>query len=241
MIRYVLNSSFFGTLKPALKKLGVTYKDECTGQIVGDCSTCGSGGGGEGGPTTVAVSFNPANNRVTVTVNGVSANAVVSTDTGDVTLASPITINGVSFSTGTSLHTVVTTLSGLAHPRAQLTNDNAPFSFDVATQSGNIPASPTITDNLDGTLTYARGNGASPQVIEIDLQPIQENFVDLTTGTTTITLTDPPSPRRHVIVFRNGVQHRQYSITGNILTLAPAIGMSPGGAATEDVTVLYFK
>jgi len=180
-------------------------------------------------------------NRVTVTVNGVSANAVVSTDTGDVTLASPITINGVSFSTGTSLHTVVTTLSGLAHPRAQLTNDNAPFSFDVATQSGNIPASPTITDNLDGTLTYARGNGASPQVIEIDLQPIQENFVDLTTGTTSITLTDPPSPRRHVIVFRNGVQHRQYSITGNILTLAPAIGMSPGGAATEDVTVLYFK
>ena len=240
MIRYVLNSSFFGALKPALKKLGVTYKDECTGQIVGDCSTCGSGGG-EGGPTTVAVSFNTTNNRVTVTVNGVSANAVISTDTGDVTLAAPITINGVSFATGTTLHTVVTTLSGLAHPRAQLTNTDAPFAFDVTTQVGNIPASPSITDNGDGTFTYVKGDGSAPQILEIDLEPVTQYFVDLATGTTSVTLTDPPSPRRHVLVYRNGIHHREASITGNVVTLSPAIGMSPGGAATEDVTVLYFK
>lgn len=224
-------------IKEVLRTHGVTYID-CNGDIVGDCSTCG--GGGEGGPVTVATSFNASNNRLTVTVNGVSSNVLLSFDTGDITTNTPTTINGVTFATGTTLQTILNNIAALAHPPANITNNNSAFTWNVTTQAGNIPSSPTLVDNGDGTFTFTRGNGSPPETLSIDLTPVQDDFIDLTFGTTTLTLSHTPSNRRHILLFRNGAQNRGFSVSGTTVTLSLPIGMSPGGAATEDISVFYF-
>jgi len=42
-----------------------------------------------------------------------------------------------------------------------LTNNSAPFSWNAATQTGNIPQSPTLT-SIGSTYTFTPGNGAAP-------------------------------------------------------------------------------
>lgn len=69
--------------------------------------------------------------------------------------------NGDGTLTHTSNSGVQTTFSegaGATHPAATLTNDDASFAWDDATQTGNIPVT-TLTENVDGTVVINPGNG----------------------------------------------------------------------------------
>lgn len=140
-----------------LEKFDVVYRD-CAGVIQGDCTMCG-GGGGEGGPTTNTLSFNPATNVLTVTVNGVAATTTIVLDAGDIRTTSPLTFGGTTYPTNTSVQTILGALAVLAHPAASLTNNAAAFSWDSATQVGNIPQSGNLVNNGNGTFTFIPGNG----------------------------------------------------------------------------------
>lgn len=48
-----------------------------------------------------------------------------------------------------------------AHPEATITGSLAPFSWNQATQTGNVPLASTLTNNLNGTYTFVPGNGAT--------------------------------------------------------------------------------
>ena len=52
------------------------------------------------------------------------------------------------------------------HPPAVLTSSAAPFSWDTATQTGNIPLPGQMTVNVDGTVTFRPGDGSSPTTFQ---------------------------------------------------------------------------
>jgi hypothetical protein len=221
------------TVKAILKKIGLIDAN-C------NCLVCSGGGGGVGDITNV-LSFNPANNRLTSTVNGVSSFTTLSFDTGDVVTTGPITVNGTTYAGGTTAQVIFSAVAALAHVPAQITSNAAPFSFSTATQVGNIPEPPALSINqTTGTLTFTKGDGTAPSNHPIDLIPEREDFVDLDLGDTSVTLTYTPSARRHVLIFRNGVHDRNASVAGAVVTFSP-IGVSPGGGATEDITVFYYR
>jgi len=227
-------------IKSVLQQLGVTYRD-CDGTIVGDCSVCGSGGGG---PTTNTISFNPATNQITSTVNGVATVASVILDGGDVTTTSAIVINGNSYPSGTSIQNIVTLLAGLAHPAATFAQSAAPFNWNVATQVGNIPLNATLTDNGAGSYTFNPGNGGASVTFNTAVAaavPQTNNFVGLTAGNT-VTLTHTPLANYHTQVFRGGLRLTtlEYTISGTLITFTDPFGTS-GGTGVETVTVDYFR
>lgn len=52
-----------------------------------------------------------------------------------------------------------------SHTPVNLTNLKAPFAFSTADQCGNIPQSPTLVKNPDGTYTFDPGNGSSVTIL----------------------------------------------------------------------------
>lgn len=146
----------------------VPYIDPCTGLLVGDCDdTCGTGGGGGGGPTTNTLSFNGATNQITSVVNGVSSTTTLTIDGTDVLTTATVTINGTTYPIGTNIQAIVTAISALSHPAATFTNNAAPFSFITGSQIGNIPQSPSLVDNGDDTITFTKGDGTAPLIINV--------------------------------------------------------------------------
>lgn len=57
------------------------------------------------------------------------------------------------------------------HPAASFTNNAAPFSWNAATQSGNIPQAGKLVDNGDGTYTFTPGDGTDPTTIKTCCPP----------------------------------------------------------------------
>lgn len=68
--------------------------------------------------------------------------------------------------------------------------------------------------------------------------PVTEIFENLTSGNTVV-LSGTPLASQHLIVFRNGIYERGTLLVGLTLNFPTTFGVSGGGAATEDVVVLY--
>ena len=65
-----------------------------------------------------------------------------------------------TFTAGDGSTTTIT-----VHPAAALTNNAAPFAWNGTTQAGNIPQSPALVDNGDGSYTFTAGDGSAPVTI----------------------------------------------------------------------------
>ena len=106
--------------------------------------------------TTVDVTSNPA-----LTVN--LATQAIKLD---------LDVNGSYNNSGTTLvatsvQDAITELAATSHPLAILTNNAAPFSWNTTTQAGNIPVSPTLVNNGNGTITFTSGTGTAPVIIDV--------------------------------------------------------------------------
>ena len=60
--------------------------------------------------------------------------------------------------------------TAVGHPSATVTNNAAPFSWNAATQTLNVPKEPTLVDNGDGSFTFTPGDGSAP-VTYVDCCP----------------------------------------------------------------------
>lgn len=90
--------------------------------------------------------------------------------------------------TSTNVGDALDELAANSHNPTTLTNTAAPFSWNVSTQTGNIPLTPTLVDNGDGTITYNPNNGAAPITIDVT-----ENANEVLT-TTSITVNGTTYP-----------------------------------------------
>ena len=79
-------------------------------------------------------------------------------------------------------------LAANSHNPTTLTNTAAPFSWNVSTQAGNIPVSPTLVNNGNGTITFTSGTGTAPVTIDVT-----ENANEVLT-TTSITVNGTTYP-----------------------------------------------
>lgn len=70
----------------------------------------------------------------------------------------------VTNSDGTSVATTIPT-----HPAAIVTNNAAPFAWDAATQTLNVPQAPSLVANGDGSYTFTAGDGSAPVTIPSSL------------------------------------------------------------------------
>lgn len=110
-----------------------------------------------------------------------------------VALPQEIKVSAVSYNSTTGLLTVTNsdgttaTATIATHPAAIVTNSAAPFSWDSATQTLNVPQAPTLALNADGSYTFTAGDGSAPVVIPADCCP---TLTDNGDGTFTFTAGD---------------------------------------------------
>ena len=90
--------------------------------------------------------------------------------------------------TSTNVGDALDELANESHAPTTLTNNAAAFSWNSGTQTGNIPLTPTLVDNGDGTITYNPNNGAAPITIDVT-----ENASEVLT-TTPITINGTTYP-----------------------------------------------
>lgn len=80
-------------------------------------------------------------------------------------------------------------ISFSAHQAATFTQTAAPFAWNSATQSGNVPQSPSLIANVDGSFTFTAGDGSAPVVIPEACCPtmtIAGNIITFTNGDGTV-------------------------------------------------------
>lgn len=65
----------------------------------------------------------------------------------------------------------VTVLVPAGHPAASVTNNNAPFAWNAATQALNIPKEPTLVQLANGSFLFTPGDGSAATVIPADCCP----------------------------------------------------------------------
>lgn len=131
--------------------------------IIPKYTELGSGGTGGTGDALIGLTYTPATNLLTVSSTGGSFGATIALDSSDIPITSPLTNFTPNLPAGTSLQTV---LEAITSSGVTVTNTNAPFSWVAATQTLNIPLSPTVVDNGDGTSTYTLGNGTAPITVQ---------------------------------------------------------------------------
>ena len=81
----------------------------------------------------------------------------VNIDASTIELTGPITVGSTNYAAGTDIETVLNAINSELHDPATLTNNAAPFSWNTATQTGNIPTT-SVTQNGD-TITIDPGDG----------------------------------------------------------------------------------
>ena len=57
------------------------------------------------------------------------------------------------------------------HPAASVTNNNAPFSWNAAAQTLNIPKEPTLVQLANGSFQFTPGDGSAATIIPADCCP----------------------------------------------------------------------
>ena len=109
-------------------------------------------------------------------------------------------------------------IAPMLHPAVALTNTAAPFSFNPATQAGNIPMAGTMVKNSDGTATFTPGDGSAPTILPLGWTKLAQ---DPATKVVTITYPDGTTGTLDICNCPSGP-----ALTGNF-TLAPASGAAP--------------
>lgn len=179
--------TYYGVVPPTLPPndtatVGI-YVNCASAELYAWCPTSGSwigpmgGSGGGSFIITDGTSSQQINggDTVTFTSSDNSVTLVVSaTDTISLTVTPnnlPITDAGNYYVAG-NVEAVLQEIGALKHPAASLTNLASPFAWNSATQAGNIPQTPSLVNNGNGTLTFTRGNGSS-QAITIPYTDVQ--------------------------------------------------------------------
>jgi hypothetical protein len=133
-----------------------------------DCCTYTLVGGGGGGAVALnTLAFNPTTNLLTSTVDGIVGTTTLAFDASDVRTTAAITVNGTVIPTNTTIQSLLTTIAALSHPAMAVTNTASVFSFNAANQTLNIPQSAALVDNGNGTITFTKGDGTAPIIIDV--------------------------------------------------------------------------
>lgn len=154
-----------------IKRSDLQCPDTCLKEILKKiiCDyACGTGS------TVPTVAVTILNGILTVTVNGVSSSANLSS-AGVQTLS--LVGNLLTISGGNTID-----LSALVHPAVNATQSNAPYNFNFATQTFNFPNIPSLTDNGNGTITFTKGDGSVPTIISL---PDSKTNTSITIGSIT--------------------------------------------------------
>ena len=168
------------------------------------------------------------------------------------------------------LQTQSINLNSLMHPELSSTNTDAPYSFNQSTQTLNIPLSSSLVDNGDGTITFTKGDGSLPQVINLiddkinnsliingitfpigtDFETILNSLdlkfvsveVDGIDGQNSFSIPALPAITKFGQVFRNGLRKNttEYTRTGTTFTWAIPFGVSVGAQGKETFVIDYW-
>ena len=135
-------------------------------------------------------------NNLYLTINGVTKFVpyVISGGSGTAVTTSTIVINGITYNVGTDLEVIITALNtyinntipdilnditileASSHPPLNVTNTNTPFSFNTVNQILNVPITPTLVNNGNGTFTYNPNNGSAS--VTVNFNAIQFQLKD---------------------------------------------------------------
>lgn len=215
--------------------------------------------GEEGGDiVTNTIIFNPANNQLVSTINGIASSTFITTDTGDVTLVGDLLVGSVTYPAGTSLHTVLGAIVSINHaPASVAVGSNPALSANPATQVFNLNLStPGSYDSSISGLTATSIKGAIDEIAAnasafpegsagdilihsgVEFIPCEE-VVDLFSGFSGVglTLSSVPASFSRVSIYRNGILMMppgDYTRTGAIVTLFR-------GATSETITAIYYR
>lgn len=143
-----------------------------------------------------------------------------------------------SYPVGTSVQTILLGLSAIAHNPVTLTNNEAPFSFNSLTQTGNIPKVGSLTNNNDGTFTFKPGDATTPTTFKTIGNLVSDSFT-VNSGNT-VTLSNTIYSNMQLFVFRNGLFTKDYSIVGNNIIFTIPFGNSGGAIGDETINVEYY-
>ncbi len=230
-----------------LDELKIVYTD-CDGSVHGDCGMCA--GAGNSGTQTNTIAFNPGNNQITSIVDGIASSAVLTFDTGDITLATALTINGVLYPIGTLLQTVLAAIVAISHTALTLDTGNNPalilnsgaqkIKLNLS-QSGSYDntISGLVSDNIKGAIDEVAagsiGSGLPAGTIGevlihngtdfVSVLPVLEEITGITTAV--INLANPPLafPVDPFTLHRGGFlmsSPGDYTRVAQVVTLASA-------------------
>ena len=240
---HIVSTKVYEQVLAVLEAAGVTYID-CNGRRVGDCSTCPPASGGGSGETTNTINFNPITNVLSSVVNGVASTVELAFTSGDITTTGSVTINGVSYSSGTTLQAILSALSAISHAPVTVL-DSATIDLTLVgqqltaklKQQGAAIGDALVWDGVDFTpspisATLPPG-GLGAQLFHNGTDWQACYFTqDVQTGLTgtTVALGGVPLAFCPKYIYRNGqfqIPSFDYSIAGNVITFNSPIDLEP--------------
>lgn len=108
----------------------------------------------------------------------------VQDDGSEVVTSIAYTIDGTTYNAGSSIEDILTALNAMSHPAANIAYTDAAFSWNAATQSGNIPQVTKMIENADGTVTFQFGDGSPDIIVEDDGSEVVTSIPYMIDGTT---------------------------------------------------------
>lgn len=240
-----------------LDELKIVYTD-CDGVVHGDCGMCAGQGGGETQTNTIA--FNPGSNMITSIVDGIASSALLSFDTSDITLASPLTINAVLYPQGTTLQTILAAIVSFGHPAATVPGSSNPaltvntgtqvFNLDLTapgsydnTSSGLV--ADNVQDAIDELVSTATGlpSGNIGEILVHDgttfvpTLPVEEEFTGLTGAVINLSNAPVTYPVDLFTLLRNGME---MSVPGDYTRVGQVVTLTSNAVAWEIFTAKYY-
>lgn len=126
-----------------------------------------------------SVSNTSVANTLLTTVNGVAGGTVPIINTNS------LAYNGANGNLTSTVNGVVSASVNIpTHAPFTLTSSASPFSFNVTTQTANIPSAALLTNNGNATFDFGRGDGSAIQTVDCRVTTVLDN------GNGTATVTD---------------------------------------------------
>lgn len=148
--------------------------------------------------------------------------------------------NAGSGLTATDTQGAIDELAANTHPEATVTNNPAPFSWDIVNQVGNIPQSGSYVDNGDGSFTLTPGDGSAPLTIDVcatiaaNCPGVSDVTYDPATGDWTIAYDDGSTQTRNTVV-ENFLQSANWDDVNNQLSFTLVDGTIVGPLDLSDL------
>lgn len=198
-----------------------------------DCCTYSLvGGGGGGAVATNTLAFNSTTNLLTSTVDGIVGTVTLGFDASDIRTTAAITVNGTVIASNTTIQSLLTTIAALSHSPMAVTNNASAFAFSLANQTLNIPQSSTLVDNGNGTITFTKGDGTAPVVIDV-----KEDATEVVT-TAIITVAGTNYPVGTSVQTILGAIPASSGATNLTYTASPAQGLVSSDTGTDAILPL---